>query len=142
MFPHSTATTSTPRQVAALSSSSTYYSCAPLLAPRDQQVQKVIQRLLKDLRQTYYLNDLATAVNLCPRQLTRRFQKQTGLTPLQYLKRLRLEEAKDLLLDFTLSIQEVLHRVGYENASQFSIDFKRVFRRTPRQYRQQALGQR
>jgi AraC-like DNA-binding protein len=81
-------------------------------------------------------------VNLCPKQLTRLFQQQTGFTPLQYLKRLRLEEAKDLLADFTLSIQEVLHQVGYENASQFSADFKRVFGCTPRQYRQQELGQR
>ena len=117
-------------------------AAVPLLVPRDWRVQKVIKRLLDDLCRDHYLDNLAEAVNLCPKQLIRLFQQHTGLTPLQYLKRLRLEEAKDLLADFTLNIQEVLHRVGYENASQFSADFKRAFRYTPRQYRQQELGQR
>lgn len=133
------------RQAPARSVSKTKLSpnfAAPLLAPRDWRVQKVVQHLLEDLCQPHYLDDLATVTNLCPKQLTRLFQQQTGLTPLQYLKRLRLKEAKDLLTDLTLSIQEVLQQVGYENASQFSADFKHAFGRTPRQYRQLAMSQR
>ncbi|MFN7928344.1 MAG: AraC family transcriptional regulator [Blastocatellia bacterium] len=122
------------------SSKSSQNLSAPLLVPRDWRVQKVIKRLLNNLHQPHYRDNLAETVSLCPKQLTRVFRQQTGFTPLQYLKRLRLEEAKDLLADFTLSIQEVLQQVGYENASQFSADFKHAFGRTPRQYRQLVLS--
>lgn len=145
MSPSTTVTPGLLRQTPARSTTKTKTNsnfAAPLLVPRQGPVRKVIEKLLTDLRQPHYLAHLAARANLCPKQLIRLFQQQTGLTPLQYLKRLRLKEAKDLLADGTLSIQEVLTQVGYENASQFSADFKCAFGLTPRQHRQWALSQR
>ncbi|MBL8202603.1 MAG: helix-turn-helix domain-containing protein [Blastocatellia bacterium] len=101
----------------------------------DPCVVQVIKRMVTDLSQPYYLEDLAAEVNLCPRQLERLFQQETHFTPLQYLKRLRLEKAKALLLDFTLSIKEVRLEVGYQHANWFGVDFKEAFGITPQQYR-------
>lgn len=106
------------------------------LAHLDLRVMQVIKHLVADLSQPYYLLDLAERVNLCPRQLERLFQQETHFTPLQYLKRLRLEKAKALLPDFTLSIKEVRLEVGYQHANWFSTDFKAAFGMTPQQYRE------
>lgn len=61
------------------------------------------------------------------------FKAVTGLTPLQYQKRLRLQEARRLMLDEGLDAASAAFRVGYESPSQFSREFRRMFGTTPRQ---------
>ncbi len=105
----------------------------------DARLQQVIERFLADLSQPYYLKELAAAVQLCPRQLGRLFQQEIHFTPLQYLKRLRLEKAAELLRTTDDGIKEICGQIGCEDISQFGAAFKRVFGRTPRQYRQQRM---
>jgi transcriptional regulator GlxA family with amidase domain len=60
-----------------------------------------------------------------------KFRDAVGATPLQYLKRLRLTKARDLLATAAGSVTEVAHSVGYASSSQFSRDFRRTFGRAP-----------
>ena len=60
------------------------------------------------------------------------FKKVTSMSPLQFQKKIRLEEAKQMLLSQNLAAHEVAFNVGYESASQFSRDFKSYFGYPPK----------
>lgn len=72
---------------------------------------------------------------LSERSFKRRFRRSTGLTPIQYVHRLRLEEAKQLLECGDASIEAIAGEVGYEDASFFTRLFHREVGLTPSQYR-------
>ncbi len=59
------------------------------------------------------------------------FRKVTDSSPMQYLKSTRLHQARLLMLRNDLTAAKTAFPVGYESASQFSRDFKRLFGRTP-----------
>ena len=59
------------------------------------------------------------------------FRATTGESPLQYLKTIRLHRARDLMVNEGLSAQATAMRVGYESASQFIREFKRLFGDSP-----------
>lgn len=61
------------------------------------------------------------------------FKAVTGLSPLQYQKRLRLQEARRLMMGDGLDAAEAAFRVGYESPSQFSREYRRTFGAPPRQ---------
>nr|WP_255418002.1 AraC family transcriptional regulator [Novosphingobium sp. P6W] len=63
--------------------------------------------------------------------LHRHFLAMTGLSPLQYHKQLRLQEARQLLLSGDHSASDVAFAVGYESASQFSREYLRQFGAPP-----------
>ena len=63
--------------------------------------------------------------------LHRHFSAITGLSPLQYQKQLRLQEARRLLLGGEYSASAVAFAVGYESASQFSREYLRQFGAPP-----------
>ncbi len=59
------------------------------------------------------------------------FKRCTLLSPVQYLKRLRLLKAQQLLLVEGMGVAQAAHRVGYQSTSQFSREYKRYFERNP-----------
>jgi len=69
------------------------------------------------------------------RTFKRRFQHATGMTPLEYVHSLRLEEAKQMLESGNQPIEAIANEVGYEDAGFFSRLFKRKVNLTPAQYR-------
>jgi transcriptional regulator GlxA family with amidase domain len=72
---------------------------------------------------------------LTERTFMRRFRDATGLTPLDYVHALRLEEAKQMLETGDLSVEAIANEVGYEDASFFGRLFRRKVGLTPAQYR-------
>lgn len=76
---------------------------------------------------------LAGYANMSPSTFHEHFKRTTHLSPLQYLKRLRLLKAQQLLIVEGASVAQVAHRVGYQSASQFSREYKRYFERSPGQ---------
>ena len=64
--------------------------------------------------------------------LHHRFKAVTSLSPLQFQKSLRLHEARRLMLSEGLEAAVAAHRVGYESASQFSREYRRLFGAPPR----------
>lgn len=101
----------------------------------DQRVQMVISTVNDDPHQALSLSDLATSVNLSPSRLRHLFKSETGETLAQYLKRMRMQKAADLLTTTFLSIKEIIRQVGLRNDSHFVQDFKRAYGVTPAQYR-------
>jgi transcriptional regulator GlxA family with amidase domain len=69
------------------------------------------------------------------RSCKRRFQQATGMSPLEYVHSLRLEEAKHLLETGDLSVETIANEVGYEDPAFFSRLFRRKVNLTPAQYR-------
>jgi len=72
---------------------------------------------------------------LAERSFKRRFAKATGMTPLEYVHALRLEETKQMLETTDKPIEEIAQEVGYEDSSFFSRLFRRKVALTPAQYR-------
>jgi len=75
---------------------------------------------------------LAEAAHMSPSALYAHFREVTGLSPLQFQKRLRLQEARRLMLSDGLDAAAAGHRVGYESPSHFSREYRRLFGAPPR----------
>jgi AraC-like DNA-binding protein len=75
---------------------------------------------------------LAKRVNMSASALHGHFKAVAGVSPIQYQKRLRLEEARRLLLSGATSAEAVAYEVGYASASQFSREYGRLFGEPPR----------
>lgn len=74
---------------------------------------------------------LASCANMSASTFHEHFKRSTLLSPVQYLKRLRLLKAQRLLLTEGMGVAQVAHRVGYQSTSQFSREYKRYFARSP-----------
>jgi transcriptional regulator GlxA family with amidase domain len=82
------------------------------------------------------LTALAAQAGLEQRTFTRRFQKATGLTSSEYIQRLRVGKARELL-QFTKSpVERIAWEVGYTDSSAFRKVFGRIVGLTPQEYRQ------
>lgn len=104
------------------------------LAMTDSQTHRVtraIEWLNRNFDKALRIDDLAREVNLSPSTLHHRFKEVTALSPLQYQKQLRLQEARRLMLSEGLEVAVAGHRVGYESPSQFSREYSRLFGAPP-----------
>lgn len=72
---------------------------------------------------------------IAERSFKRRFQQATGMSPLEYVHTLRLEEAKHLLERSEQPVEGIANQIGYEDAGFFSRLFRRQVKLTPAQYR-------
>jgi AraC-like DNA-binding protein len=90
-------------------------------------------RWLKDhFAEPLRVEALARQVGLSPSAFHLHFKGVTALSPLQYQKRLRLQEARRLMLGECLDAASAAFRVGYESASQFGREYRRLFGVPPR----------
>ncbi len=80
---------------------------------------------------------LAEHVDMSARNFDRRFKKAVNSSPSQYLRKIRLDEAKSLLRTSNLAITEVAALVGYNDPAYFSRLFSQRYRTSPSSYRQQ-----
>jgi AraC-like DNA-binding protein len=78
------------------------------------------------------IEELAAAVHMSASALHHRFKEVTAMSPLQYQKHLRLHEARRLMFTDGIECATAGHRVGYESASQFSREYRRLFGAPPR----------
>jgi len=69
---------------------------------------------------------------MSPSALHSQFKAVAAVSPIQYQKRLRLQEARRLLLSGTPSAEAVAYEVGYASASQFNREYARLFGQPPR----------
>ncbi len=81
------------------------------------------------------LADIAAHARLSPRTLDRRFRAHTGLSPLKYLLRVRLDRARHLLEHDDATIEQIAARVGFGSSAGFRRHFRDATGRTPRDYR-------
>jgi AraC-like DNA-binding protein len=96
------------------------------------RISKAIQWLRSNFTEPLSVDSLAKQVGLSTSSLHQHFKNLTAMSPLQFQKRLRLQEAKRLLLAESLDAAEAGYRVGYESPSQFSREYRRMYGAPPR----------
>lgn len=94
-------------------------------------IAKAVEKLRRDFDQPLRIEDLARELGMSVSGLHHHFKAVTELSPLQYQKQIRLQEARRLMLSESLEAQNAAYRVGYNNASQFSRDYKKLFGNSP-----------
>jgi AraC-like DNA-binding protein len=105
------------------------------LCVTDSQAQRIdtaIQLLVNRFAEPLSIEDLASAAHMSLSTLHHRFKAVTAMSPMQFQKQLRLHEARRLMLSEGLDASVAAHRVGYESASQFSREYRRLFGAPPR----------
>lgn len=85
---------------------------------------------------TVTLSDAARELNYTEKHLSRLMKRELGLSFTQFVRRQRLQYAAELLTKTNLNIEEVIHMVGYTNASHFYDLFQKQFDMTPAAYRE------
>lgn len=104
-----------------------------------------IFRAVAWLKQNYVhelrMDDLADRAHMSPSTFRQHFRSITGVSPLQYQKQLRLQQARQLMLNQDMDAGRAAGLVGYESASQFSREYSRLFGEPPqRDIRRMRLG--
>lgn len=94
-------------------------------------VARALERIHADYRAPMTIEELAHASAMSVSSFHRVFKRVTGDSPLQYLKKIRLDKAKGLLVHNGMRVNNVAYEVGYESPSQFSREFKRYFKVSP-----------
>ncbi|MFT8234386.1 AraC family transcriptional regulator N-terminal domain-containing protein [Pseudomonas guariconensis] len=104
------------------------------IALANSQTHRVCQAITwlnRHYQQPLRIEDLAREVNLSTSTLHHRFKAVTSMSPLQYQKQLRLQEARRLMLNDGLEAAVAGYRVGYESPSQFSREYNRLYGAPP-----------
>ncbi|HET7435840.1 MAG TPA: AraC family transcriptional regulator [Thermoanaerobaculia bacterium] len=92
-----------------------------------QRIASAVSRLRANFDQTATIEELAKLVNMSVTSFHRQFEAITRMSPLQYQKTLRLQEARRLMLAAMIDAGSAGRRVGYGSASQFSREYNRFF---------------
>jgi AraC-like DNA-binding protein len=90
-------------------------------------IARAIERLREEYDQQIRIDDVAQEVGLSVSSFHHQFKAVTALTPLQFQKQLRLQEARRLMLGEHLDAASTAYRVGYNDASHFNREYKRLF---------------
>ena len=98
---------------------------------QSQQIAKAIGWLKSNFTQTITIDDLAARASMSTSTFHHHFRSMTALSPLQYQKQLRLQEARRLMLAERLDAANAAFQVGYESPSQFSREYSRMFGAPP-----------
>lgn len=102
---------------------------------KQTSVERVINYLYKNFDQELNLSLLSQIVNMNISSLCRAFKKKSGVTITNFINRLRIEKACQLLINTEMSISEIAFYVGYNSFSHFSSQFMRIVRQSPSDYR-------
>lgn len=99
---------------------------------QSHRIVRAIDWLRANYAQPLRIDELAALVQMSPSTLHHHFRLLTAMSPLQYQKWLRLNEAKRLMLNEHLDAANAAFHVGYESPSQFSREYSRLFGVTPK----------
>lgn len=97
------------------------------------QIIDVIDQITNNYHRSFQIEELAKMANMSMSSFHRHFKEVTSMSPIQFQKQLRLQEARRLLLTESADAADVAFRVGYESPSQFSREYVRMFGFPPRQ---------
>lgn len=96
-----------------------------------QQIAKAVAWLKQNFAQPLHADELASRASMSPSTFRQHFRAITGMSPLQFQKQLRLQEARQLMLNQSLDAGHAGGLVGYESASQFNREYSRLFGAPP-----------
>lgn len=104
--------------------------------------KKFLESLLKVIEENLNEPDLNAAtiedaLAISKMQLYRRLKNLAGMTPSEFIKRIRLKHAADMLIVSQYTVSEIFYRTGFNNKSYFFREFKKIYNCAPNEYRQQ-----
>jgi AraC-like DNA-binding protein len=102
-----------------------------VVGSKSQRISKVVEHLQKEYAEQIHITDLARMANMSPSAFHLHFRQVTNMSPLQYQKQIRLQEARKILSIETTDAASVAFKVGYESASQFNREYRRLFGQPP-----------
>ncbi len=105
----------------------------------DRRIEVVISNLEARPSKAWETRELAELVNLSGSRLRHLFKQETGTTPAQYLKTIRLRIAATLLRTTFMSIKEIAMSVGLNTASYFVREFRKSYSMTPTEFRNSTI---
>jgi len=97
-----------------------------------QQVNRAIGWIKRNFARPFSIDVIAAEACMSPSALHQHFKSVTAMSPLQYQKQLRLQEARRLILSDAADAATAGHAVGYDSPSQFSREYGRLFGAPPR----------
>ncbi|WP_448553133.1 AraC family transcriptional regulator [Thalassotalea montiporae] len=95
------------------------------------KMEKVLKHLHTHYSGRLDVEQLATMANMSASTFHRNFKQITASSPIQYIKKLRLSRARELLVDQGLKVKQAAAQVGYDSPTQFSREFTRYFGQSP-----------
>ena len=108
------------------------------LTARSLRLHPVLRYIQENLSREIDVDKLAKAANLSSAQFHALFREEFKVTPMKYVRSMRLDEAARLLITKNLTLSQVAESTGFKDPFHFSHAFKAQFRVSPRQYREQA----
>jgi AraC-like DNA-binding protein len=94
-------------------------------------IARAVDRLRKDFNQPLRIENIARELGMSVSGFHHHFKSVTAMSPLQFQKQLRLQEARRLMLGQNLDANSAAYRVGYDDASHFNREYKRLFGEPP-----------
>lgn len=110
-------------------------------AHSDPRVARVISAVLTDPGAPHSIASLAELIGMSRATFIRHFMRATGVNPMQFVAKARLDHAAELLRSTNLPVKSVAARIGYLNRSHFSRAFRRAHGVDPSQFRTAASGE-
>jgi AraC-like DNA-binding protein len=98
-----------------------------VLGGHTHRIARAIERLRNEFDQPLRIDDIAQELGMSASGFHHHFKAVTAMSPLQFQKRLRLQEARRLMLGEGLDAASTAYHVGYNDASQFNREYKRLF---------------
>ncbi|MCC5841198.1 MAG: helix-turn-helix transcriptional regulator [Opitutales bacterium] len=110
-------------------------------AVEDPAIDRLLRQLRLQPQAEYSMEEWSRLARLSERSLQRRFRLATGSTPQQYIKILRIDQARRLLAESSLPITQVAELAGFGDSKWFHRAFQAATGLSPRAYRQRILSQ-
>jgi transcriptional regulator GlxA family with amidase domain len=95
------------------------------------KIGQILRSIRSQLASPMSVKGLAAMANMSPSSFHQHFKAVTAMSPLQYQKRMRLTEARHILLSGNADAASTAYRVGYQSVSQFSREYARMFGAPP-----------
>lgn len=93
--------------------------------------------ILFNPQREWTVTELAKTVNVSPKHLQKLFKDEMRMSPIQFIKHLRLEKAREILENGFLNVKQISYEVGITDQSYFNREFKKKYGLAPNQYREQ-----
>src|SRR5690606_17902759 len=113
-----------------------FRACLPTENHGDDLVRLTQQKIREQFSKMNTVEEIITDIPSSRRNLVRRFKHATGITPIEYLQKTRIEAAKQLLEQSKQSILQIMIESGYNDLKSFRSLFKRNVGMTPKAYRE------
>jgi len=104
-----------------------------------EKINPFVKKALRHIQENYHMNlsleTVAAHVMVNPSHLSRTFRKETGEVVTDYINRMRIEKAKELLALTDMLVYEVAEAVGFKDSAYFSLVFKKIAGVNPKDFR-------